>query len=400
MIDYGPLIHDRIYFDREHILERQALYGFTQAVKVETFLWDLELFGQLQRTLGNRVVLKGGAAAQLFFAPERQRTSVDIDVIYLGDAALLPTVLASIHEAFGADDLYFKFSRHVPLSPRTKLPLETYFVSVPTATGRTPINMKVDFHLMDHLDLQVTEIEGASAFVIPLAFKPRCLSAGSLIGDKLLTLAQGSIGIPPEREDDMPKQLYDLDGLSRVVKSQDFEVIRHAMEELLEYELSVRSDKVSLERALEQMVHQLERYAGLDSHKSDEHARTAVQNFRGNYEPQPFRDPIAWGVLSKRLQFLVRCIAGSVANPISYLQRADRLETIIAFKEGKFKETKPGLLESLRKDFLDVLRSQGRPDVAKRLKNSRVERLLWEVLTESNAEEIEGTIVSVSQSGG
>jgi hypothetical protein len=246
----------------------------------------------------------------------------------------------------------------------------------------------------------VTEIEGASAFVIPLAFKPRCLSAGSLIGDKLLTLAQGSIGIPPEREDDMPKQLYDLDGLSRVVKSQDFEVIRHAMEELLEYELSVRSDKVSLKRALEQMVHQLERYAGLDSHKSDEHARTAVQNFRGNYEPQPFRDPIAWGVLSKRLQFLVRCIAGSVANPISYLQRADRLETIIAFKEGKFKETKPGLLESLRKDFLDVLRSQGRPDVAKRLKNSRVERLLWEVLTESNAEEIEGTIVSVSQSGG
>ena len=244
---------------------------------------------------------------------------------------------------------------------------------------------------MDHLDLQVTEIEGASAFVIPLAFKPRCLSAGSLIGDKLLTLAQGSIGIPPEREDDMPKQLYDLDGLSRVVKSQDFEVIRHAMEELLEYEQSVRSEKVSIERALEQMVHQLERYAGLDSHKSDEHARTAVQNFRGNYEPQPFRDPIAWGVLSKRLQFLVRCIAPNLMRlPIHD----------IAFKEGKFKETKPGLLESLRKDFLDVLRSQGRPDVAKRLKNSRVERLLWEVLTESNAEEIEGTIVSVSQSGG
>ena len=286
MIDYGALIHDRKYFDQEHILERQARYGFTQAGKVEAFLWDLELFGQLQRTLGNQVVLKGGAAAQLFFAPERQRTSVDIDVIYLGDAALLPKALASIHDAFGKDDLYFKFSGHVPLSPKTKLPLETYFVSVPTSTGRTPINMKVDFHLMDGLDLQVVEIEGASAFVIPLAFRPRCLSAGSLIGDKLLTLAQGSVGIPPEREDDIPKQLYDLVGLSRVVESQDFEAIRHAMGRLFEHEQSVRSEKVSIERALEQMVDQLERYAGLDSHKSDKYARVAVQNFRGNYEPR------------------------------------------------------------------------------------------------------------------
>jgi predicted nucleotidyltransferase component of viral defense system len=125
MIDYGALIHDRKYFDQEHILERQARYGFTQAVKVETFLWDLELFGQLQQTLGNQVVLKGGAAAQLFFAPERQRTSVDIDVIYLGDAVLLPKALASIHNSFGEDDLYFRFSGHVPLSPKTKLPLET-----------------------------------------------------------------------------------------------------------------------------------------------------------------------------------------------------------------------------------------------------------------------------------
>jgi len=41
--------------------------------------------GQLQRQLGEKVILKGGAAAQLFFSPERQRTSVDIDVIYIGE---------------------------------------------------------------------------------------------------------------------------------------------------------------------------------------------------------------------------------------------------------------------------------------------------------------------------
>ena len=397
MIDYGALIHDRKYFDQEHILERQARYGFTQAVKVETCLWDLELFGQLQRTLGNQVVLKGGAAAQLFFPPERQRTSVDIDVIYLGEEALLQKALSSIHETFGGDDLLLKFSKYVPKSPKTRLPLETYYVSVPTATGKTLINIKLDFHLMDGLDLQVIEIDRASAFVIPLAFRPRCLSAGSLIGDKLLTLAQGSVGIPPEREDDIPKQLYDLDGLSRVVESQDFEAIRHAMGRLFEHEQSVRSEKVSIERALEQMLDQLERYAGLDSHKSDNYARVAVQNFRGNYEPRPFRDPIAWGVVSKRLELLVKCIAARMDNPVSYLRSADRLETMIAFKEERFKETRLKLQELLRKEFLDVMRLQEGPEIAKRLKNSRVERLLWEVLTPSNVEEIEGRIASISQ---
>ena len=398
MINYDALIHDRKYFEPDYIAQRQAQYNFTQAIKVETFLWDLELFGQLQRKLGDQVVLKGGAAAQLYFAPERQRTSVDIDVIYLGDASALPDALGSIHKAFGGDDLYFKFSKYIPSNPKTDLPLETYTVPVRAVTSKAPIFIKVDFHLMGRLSLPAMELEGATAFVIPLDFKPRCLSAAALLGDKLLTLAQGSVGIPPEREDDMPKQLYDLDGLSRVVGNQDFEAVRHALEDFFEHELSVRSEKVSLEKALEQMVDLLERYAVLESHKSDERARAAVQNFRGNYEPQPFRDPIAWGIASKRLQLLVKCIAANVENPLSYLKRADRLEAMIAFEEERFKETKPRLQRALRSQFLEVLRAQGRPEIAKRLKNSRVERLLWESLTVSNVEAIERITKSTSQS--
>ena len=398
MINYDALIHDRKYFEPDYIAQRQAQYNFTQAIKVETFLWDLELFGQLQRKLGEQVVLKGGAAAQLYFAPERQRTSVDIDVIYLGDASALPDVLGSIHKAFGGDDLYFKFSKYIPSNPKTNLPLETYTVPVRAVTSKTPIFIKVDFHLMGSLSLPAVELEGATAFVIPLDFKPRCLSAAALLGDKLLTLAQGSVGIPPEREDDMPKQLYDLDGLSRVVGNQDFEAVRHALEDFFEHELSVRSEKVSLEKALEQMIDLLERYAVLESHKSDERARAAVQNFRGNYEPQPFRDPIAWGIASKRLQLLVKCIAANVENPLSYLKRADRLEAMIAFEEERFKEMKPSLQRALRSQVLEVLRAHGRPEIAKRLKNSRVERLLWESLTVSNVEAIERIIKSTSQS--
>lgn len=398
MINYDALIHDRRYFEPDYIAQRQAQYNFTQAIKVATFLWDLELFGQLQRKLGEQVVLKGGAAAQLYFAPERQRTSVDIDVIYLGDASAIPDVLASIHQAFGGDDLYFKFGKHTPLNPKTSLPLETYFVPVPTVLGKTPINIKVDFHLMENLDLPVVELDEAAAFIIPLNFKPRCLSAAALLGDKLLTLAQGSVGIPPEREDDIPKQLYDLDGLSRKVDGRDFGAVSQAMETLFARELVVRLERIALPEAIGQMVALLERYARLDSAKSDKPARDAVQNFRGNYEPRPFRDPITWGVVCKRLQLLVKCIAARVENPLSYIRSADRLEAMITFEEEKFKEMKPRLLGALRKEFLEVLRAQGRPEIAKRLKNSRVERILWEVFTVSNIEEIERIATSASQS--
>lgn len=323
---------------------------------------------------------------------------MDIDVIYLGDASALPDVLGSIRKAFGGDDLYFNFSKHTPLNPKTNLPLETYFVPVATVSGKTPINIKVDFHLMETLELPVVELDGAAAFIIPLDFKPRCLSAAALLGDKLLTLAQGSVGIPPEREDDIPKQLYDLDGLSRKVDGRDFGAVSQAMETLFARELVVRSERIALPEAIGQMVALLERYAGLDSAKSDKPARDAVQNFRGNHEPRPFRDPIAWGVASKRLQLLVRCIAASVENPLAYLRRVDRLETGTTFEEERFREEKPRLLGTLNKEFLDVLKSQGRPEIAKRLKNSRVERILWEVLTVSNVEEIEGIIRSTSQS--
>ena len=107
MVNLDALIHDRTYFSLDHIAERKKQYNFTQAVKVETFLWDLELYGQLQHYLGNKVVLKGGAAAQLFFSPEQQRTSVDIDVIYTGDTKTLLSALTSIHKAFGEDDTFF-----------------------------------------------------------------------------------------------------------------------------------------------------------------------------------------------------------------------------------------------------------------------------------------------------
>ena len=78
--------HDKLIFggkpfQRETIEARMREGGFNSISRFELFLWDLEILLQLQKRLGDKVVLKGGAAAQFYIPVEAQRTSVDIDLL-------------------------------------------------------------------------------------------------------------------------------------------------------------------------------------------------------------------------------------------------------------------------------------------------------------------------------
>ena len=64
------LIHPLDFFNQSAILERKKRLGLTNEARIELFLWDLEIFCQIYKRLGDRLILKGGAAAQLFL-PEK-----------------------------------------------------------------------------------------------------------------------------------------------------------------------------------------------------------------------------------------------------------------------------------------------------------------------------------------
>ena len=83
-MDYTKTFHDKTAFSREYLQNRMELYGFKNMSRMELFLWDLELFLQIQNRLGEHIVLKGGAATQFYLPVEAQRTSVDIDMIFCG----------------------------------------------------------------------------------------------------------------------------------------------------------------------------------------------------------------------------------------------------------------------------------------------------------------------------
>ena len=128
----ASLIHEESCFFRETLEERMHQYGPRNLARMELFLWDLEIFLQLQRILAEKLVLKGGAAVQFYLPPDYQRTSVDIDMIYCGSQSELDTALLEVENRLGATETYFRFRRHRPRNPKTLHPLTTFFMTVPS----------------------------------------------------------------------------------------------------------------------------------------------------------------------------------------------------------------------------------------------------------------------------
>ena len=61
VINDEKLILEREVFTRDTIEKRMLAGGFNSLAKFELFIWDLEMFLQLQRILGDKIILKGGA---------------------------------------------------------------------------------------------------------------------------------------------------------------------------------------------------------------------------------------------------------------------------------------------------------------------------------------------------
>ena len=83
LINTKNLILEPEVFDRNMIEQRMIEGGFNSLSKFELFIWDLEMFLQIQKRLGAKIILKGGAAKQFYIPISSQRTSIDIDMICL-----------------------------------------------------------------------------------------------------------------------------------------------------------------------------------------------------------------------------------------------------------------------------------------------------------------------------
>ena len=218
-MDYKKLFHKEEAFQRETFQKRMEEFGFKNMARMELFLWDLELFLHIQKILGDKIILKGGAATQFYLPRDAQRTSVDIDMLFFGTEEEIKKTLRKIEEYLGTEDELFYFHKHSPKNPKTNLPLHTYYMKVPSVLSNAERNMeresipyqelKIEFILQPE-KWEYERRTGENIFAVNSSWNYQILPLNYLFADKLTTLGCNTIGVQNERLDEQVKQFYDI----------------------------------------------------------------------------------------------------------------------------------------------------------------------------------------------
>lgn len=398
-VDYQKLFHEKKDFERDTFAERMEEYGFKNMVRMELFLWDLELFLQIQKIFGDRIVLKGGAATQFYLPCEAQRTSVDIDMLFYGSYQEIEENLKKIEEVLNVSDKLFHFVEYVPKNPKTTLPLHTYFVDIPSVLTSAERNkkdkefpsqeLKIEFILQSQ-KIEFEKRTGEHLFAVNSKWEYQLLPLNHLFADKLTTMGCETIGVQNSRMDEQVKQFYDILMLTQnCIAEIDCAVVREKYKNLACVEWETRKEEeYDLEMVIADVRKQLLRYEMADS-GDDTELKKYINDFHSlylnskvEYSPQS----VACGATLIRLMYNLM-ISGSGWEK---LQQALEIEKWLELSHlsGKEKGLK---VREIREILIKELGSYSIIP-AQILKGKNIKRIFWAVADIDNLDEIEKMI--------
>lgn len=401
-MDYTKLFHNKTAFERECLQQRMELYGFKNMARMELFLWDLELFLQIQKRLGEHIVLKGGAATQFYLPIEAQRTSVDIDMIFCGTDEEVKNTLDDITAELQENSEFFRFNEHIPKKPKTNLPMHTYFVDVPSVLSNKERNategtidkqeLKIEF-IMDTEDWEFTRKTGEDIFAVQSFFEYQLLPVSHLFADKFTTIGCNTIGVQNDRMDEQVKQFYDVVMLTIYrLDELDISEVRKKYLKRAEKEWYDRKDSpYDLEEIIADVRKQLYRYSMVDSGE-DAELKKYINDFKALY-------------LNSKVEFnpqFVACTAALVRlmyEAILEGENWDSVKKALAIEEllelnqydGKEKGNK---IKEIRQMLVQEFASYSAIP-ANILKGKNLKRILWAIVDKDNLDEIRERVLSI-----
>ena len=381
------LIHDFKYFKKEEILDRAELYEFPNPLAVEIFLWGCELASHFQK-ICDEIILKGGAAVQLNLPIKMQRGSVDIDLLAPLDENNVADIIRKLDDSFG-DIMRFKL--HKPKKPTLNIPMITYFANIPTVLDlgkRENLEIKIDI-LMEKIDLPTVQLKNVQTFAVDVK-SMRCFTPGVTIGDKILTLAKGSVGMV--LESDYPKQIYDLNAL---MSSSEFSEITvsdmlKSIKKFTEIEASYRNLETSPVEALGDIIATVNKYSLVDTSDGNEKIKKDIESFQQFFVSKSQRSSLyGWSSKSLKIRFLSTLIKEHIENNISGIAVARIINKSKEIASKLDKISGESLIE-IRKNLLDL--AEVRIPYFKELRGKSLNRVFWQILTPSNLQDVESLI--------
>ena len=406
-MDYKKLFHKEEAFQRETFQKRMEEFGFKNMARMELFLWDLELFLHIQKILGDKIILKGGAATQFYLPRDAQRTSVDIDMLFFGTEEEIKKTLRKIEEYLGTEDELFYFHKHSPKNPKTNLPLHTYYTKVPSVLSNAERNMeresipyqelKIEFILQPE-KWEYERRTGENIFAVNSSWNYQILPLNYLFADKLTTLGCNTIGVQNERLDEQVKQFYDIMMLSRnCISEMQCSVVKEKYLKRAEQEWNTR--KITLGSTLEgrdyepkyivkDVEKQLLRYQQADSGE-DAELKKFINDFHSLYLNRKVQyDPktVACGASLVRLMYelMISGMGWDKVKQTLEIEKKLGMEHLSGPEKGQ-------KIRKLRNQFIQEF---GKDSVipASTLKGKDLKRVFWAVVNIDNLNKIEGMI--------
>lgn len=406
-MDYKKLFHKEEAFQRETFQKRMEEFGFKNMARMELFLWDLELFLHIQKILGDKIILKGGAATQFYLPRDAQRTSVDIDMLFFGTEEEIKKTLRKIEEYLGTADELFYFHKHSPKNPKTNLPLHTYYTKVPSVLSNAERNMeresipyqelKIEFILQPE-KWEYERRTGENIFAVNSSWNYQILPLNYLFADKLTTLGCNTIGVQNERLDEQVKQFYDIMMLSRnCISEMQCSVVKEKYLKRAEQEWNTR--KITLGSTLEgrdyepkyivkDVEKQLLRYQQADSGE-DAELKKFINDFHSLYLNRKVQyDPktVACGASLVRLMYelMISGMGWDKVKQALEIEKKLGMEHLSGPEKGQ-------KIRKLRNQFIQEF---GKDSVipASTLKGKDLKRVFWAVVNIDNLNKIEGMI--------
>lgn len=395
-MDYKKIFHDETAFSREYLQNRMEMYGFKNMSRMELFLWDLELFLQIQKRLGEHIVLKGGAATQFYLPIEAQRTSVDIDMIFCGTDEQVQNTLNDITKELGEGSEFFLFKEHIPKNPKTNLPMHTYHVDVPSVLSYKERNaeegvvdkqeLKIEF-IMESEDWEHIRKTGKDIFAVESEFEYQLLPISHLFADKLTTIGCHTIGVQDDRMDEQIKQFYDVAMLTiyRLDELDIKEVRRKYLKRAEKEWYDRKGSAYDIQEIIADVRKQLYRYSMVDSGEDTE-LKKYINDFKALY-------------LNSKVEFspqfvaceasLVRLLYESMleAEDWTCVKKALSIERMLELSqyEGREKGVK---VKEIREMLIQEFASYSAIP-ANILKGKNLRRILWAIADKDNLDDIQ-----------
>lgn len=393
------LINDEKYFSKETIERLKKKFKFTQAVHIEMLLWDFEIFSQLSEIYSNQLILKGGAATQLYLSSDKQRASRDIDFATTLSQEEIEDALDKIKKKFEAHrqkEEHFEW-KPVPEPKDAGIEdLHCYDISVPTFFGSTKgkkgtTDLKIDTILYKELPFKKKVLE--SPIIFDLKLKPFfIITEGSLIGDKILTLSDTTVGILARKEDYEAylKQVYDLTHLidKFLHKSDTLKDMLFTLEKLTPIEIKYKHLHTTTKEVISDIIGSIEKrkYFDFDSSNAGKDFRDEITNFQGNYLNKPENVPsFIWALRLGKIHFIVSLIDLIINQKIT-IEIFDNIITRLKKAEDKLTKLKGGEIKNVQNMLIGYFSKD--PKIAKQMKNSFPLRIIYGVIQIDNYEDI------------